>query len=620
MRIKVYKGKKSVYAKNKGREASIMAYSFTDEFLTQLRNRCDIEDIIGRYVNLKKTGSSTVGLCPFHSERTPSFHVSGRKQMFYCFGCHKGGDVITFIMEAEHLPYVDAVVFLANMVGLPVPQKNVFDTEIAELRKRILEINRAAARFYFDTLFKPEGKAGLEYFKNRKLTPTTVRRFGLGYAPDSWDSLLKHLLDKGYALDDIKAAGLAIQSKTGGKHFDRFRSRCMFPIIDHRGNVIGFGGRTMDANNPAKYLNSSENLVFKKGQNLFALNIAKNTKETCLILCEGYMDVISLHQAGFDNAVASLGTALTPDQARLIRRYTENVVVCYDSDAAGKKATQRALEILPPAGLNVRVMTVTGGKDPDDMMKEEGGKEKFRRLLDASFNSVDYRFSETLAKYDISVDTEKIECLKKMAEIIAPIPSPAERDVYASKIAEIMTVDKKAVVAEINQRRKRMQRFREKEERAKQLSSLTDANDKVNPQRPRHLKAAKAEEDLLSVLINMPEKAPRITSQISEEDFVTDFNRRVFIALKEKIEQDPTADHLLNIAQYFTPEEMSHINTFMAGIEAINVTDAAIDSAVGILKKEKKKILQRSFDSDETFAMRLRELQGGKRNDGTENK
>lgn len=598
----------------------MMAYSFTDEFLAQLRNRCDIEDIIGRYVNLKKTGSSTVGLCPFHSERTPSFHVSGRKQMFYCFGCHKGGDVITFIMEAEHLPYVDAVVFLANMVGLPVPQKNVFDTEIAELRKRILEINRAAARFYFDTLFKPEGKAGLEYFKNRKLTPTTVRRFGLGYAPDSWDSLLKHLLDKGYALDDIKAAGLAIQSKTGGKHFDRFRSRCMFPIIDHRGNVIGFGGRTMDANNPAKYLNSSENLVFKKGQNLFALNIAKNTKETCLILCEGYMDVISLHQAGFDNAVASLGTALTPDQARLIRRYTENVVVCYDSDAAGKKATQRALEILPPAGLNVRVMTVTGGKDPDDMMKEEGGKEKFRRLLDASFNSVDYRFSETLAKYDISVDTEKIECLKKMAEIIAPIPSPAERDVYASKIAEIMTVDKKAVVAEINQRRKRMQRFREKEERAKQLSSLTDANDKVNPQRPRHLKAAKAEEDLLSVLINMPEKAPRITSQISEEDFVTDFNRRVFIALKEKIEQDPTADHLLNIAQYFTPEEMSHINTFMAGIEAINVTDAAIDSAVGILKKEKKKILQRSFDSDETFAMRLRELQGGKRNDGTENK
>lgn len=598
----------------------MMAYSFTDEFLTQLRNRCDIEDIIGRYVNLKKTGSSTVGLCPFHSERTPSFHVSGRKQMFYCFGCHKGGDVITFIMEAEHLPYVDAVIFLANMVGLPVPQKNVFDTEIAELRKRILEINRAAARFYFDTLFKPEGKAGLEYFKNRKLTPTTVRRFGLGYAPDSWDSLLKHLLDNGYALDDIKAAGLAIQSKTGGKHFDRFRSRCMFPIIDHRGNVIGFGGRTMDANNPAKYLNSSENLVFKKGQNLFALNIAKNTKETCLILCEGYMDVISLHQAGFDNAVASLGTALTPDQARLIRRYTENVVVCYDSDAAGKKATQRALEILPPAGLNVRVMTVTGGKDPDDMMKEEGGKEKFRRLLDASFNSVDYRFSETLAKYDISVDTEKIECLKKMAEIIAPIPSPAERDVYASKIAEIMTVDKKAVVAEINQRRKRMQRFREKEERAKQLSSLTDANDKVNPQRPRHLKAAKAEEDLLSVLINMPEKAPRITSQISEEDFVTDFNRRVFIALKEKIEQDPTADHLLNIAQYFTPEEMSHINTFMAGIEAINVTDAAIDSAVGILKKEKKKILQRSFDSDETFAMRLRELQGGNRNDGTENK
>lgn len=589
-----------------------MAYTFTDDFLAQLRNRCDIEDIIGRYVQLKKTGSSTVGLCPFHSERTPSFHVSGRKQMFYCFGCHKGGDVITFIMEAEHLPYVDAVVFLANMVGLPVPQKNVFDTEIAELRKRVLEINRAAARFYFETLFTAEGSAGLEYFKRRQLSQTTIRRFGLGYAPDAWDSLLKHLLAKGYALDDIKAAGLAIQSKTGGKHFDRFRSRCMFPIIDHRGNVIGFGGRTMDANNPAKYLNSSENLVFKKGQNLFALNMAKNTKADCLILCEGYMDVISLHQAGFDNAVASLGTALTPDQARLMRRYTENVVVCYDSDAAGKKATQRALEILPTAGLNVRVVTVTGGKDPDEMMKEEGGTEKFRRLLDAAFNSVDYRFSETLAKYDISVDTEKIECLKKMAEIIAPLPSPAGRDVYAAKIAEIMQVDKQAVVAEINQRRRRMQRYKEKEEQKKQLSVLTDTGDKINPKRPKYLKAAKAEEDLISVLINLPEKAEKITSQITEEDFVTDFNRRVFIALKEKIAQDPTAEHLLNIAQYFNPDEMSHINMFMAGIETISVTDAAIDSAINILKTEKKKILQRSFDSDETFAMRLKELQGGK--------
>ena len=588
-----------------------MAYTFTDEFLTQLRNRCDIEDIIGRYVQLKKTGSSTVGLCPFHSERTPSFHVSGRKQMFYCFGCHKGGDVITFIMEAEHLPYVDAVVFLANMVGLPVPQKNVFDTEIAELRKRILEINRTAARFYFDTLFTPEGNAGLEYFKRRQLSQTTIRRFGLGYSPDAWDKLLKHLLSKGYAPDDIKSAGLAIESKTGGKLFDRFRGRCMFPIIDHRGNVIGFGGRTMDANNPAKYLNSSENLVFKKGQNLFALNIAKNTKEDCLILCEGYMDVISLHQAGFDNAVASLGTALTPDQARLIRRYTENVVICYDSDAAGKKATQRALEILPTAGLNVRVVTVTGGKDPDEMMKEDGGKEKFRRLLDSAFNSVDYRFSETLSKYDISVDTEKIECLKKMAETVAPLPSPAERDVYAAKIAEIMNVDKQAVVAEINQRRKRIRRYKENEERKKQLSTLTDTGDRINPQRPRYLKAAKAEEDLLSVLINMPEKAEKITSRISEEDFVTDFNRRVFIALKEKIAQDPTAEHLLNIAQYFNPDEMSHINTFMASVETISVTDAAIDSAINILKTEKKKILQRSFDSDETFAMRLKELQGG---------
>lgn len=595
-----------------------MAYTFTDEFLTQLRNRCDIEDVVGRYVKLKRAGSSLVGLCPFHSEKTASFHVSSRKQMFYCFGCHKGGDVITFIMEIEHLPYVDAVKFLADMAGIPVPQKNVFDSEISELRKRILEINRAAANYFYNTLISPAGKTGLDYFLKRGLTPQTIKRFGLGYSLDKWDGLLTFLQGKGYTVSDMMAAGLISQSRDGGKYFDRFRNRCMFPIIDHKGNVIGFGGRAMEADNPAKYLNTAENLVFKKGSNLYSLNKAKSSSEDCLILCEGYMDVISLHQAGFTNAVASLGTALTPEQARLMRRFTENVVVCYDSDAAGKKATQRALEILPQAGLNVRVLTVTGGKDPDEMMKEEGGREKFKRLLDSSFNSIDYRFSETLSKYDISVDTEKAECTKKMAEIIAVLQSPTERDIYASKIAEIMNISKQAVLTEIEIRRRAIKKYHERQEKSKQLQTLADLNDRINPQRPKHLKAAKLEEDLIAILINYPEKINKIRDNISEDDFVTDFNRRVFNAVSEKIDQDPTADHILNIAKYFTPEETSHINTFISGIEAIKLTDASIENTAKKLKEEKKKILQHSFDDDDSFAERLKALQREKKN-GTKN-
>ena len=575
----------------------MMAYSFTDEFLTQLRNRCDIEDIIGRYVNLKKTGSSTVGLCPFHSERTPSFHVSGRKQMFYCFGCHKGGDDITFIMEAEHLPYVDAVVFLANMVGLPVPQKNVFDTEIAELRKRILDINRAAARFYFDTLFKPEGKAGLEYFKNRKLTPTTVRRFGLGYAPDSWDSLLKHLLDKGYALDDIKAAGLAIQSKTGGKHFDRFRSRCMFPIIDHRGNVIGFGGRMMDANNPAKYLNSSENLVFKKGQNLFALNIAKNTKETCLILCEGYMDVISLHQAGFDSAVASLGTALTPDHAQLLSRYFPQAILAYDGDGAGVAAAQRAIPLLEKAGLKVRVLRMRGAKDPDEFIKAYG-RDAFQRLLDQSENQVDYRLDQIKKKYNLEDDAQKVAFLQEAAQMLSTLPSAVEREIYGGHAAQTAGVSPETMALEVKKAFQQRLRKEKKKQERRDLAPAVNQQPQTRELRYENIRSALAEEGVIRLLLLDPGLAGEMGG-LTGKEFSSPLLGRVFDLLMDRAGQHLNLS-LPALAGDLTAPEMDHMARVAQKPESVANSRRSLSDYIAVIRGEG---LKRSGQSEEALLL-----------------
>ena len=511
--------------------------------------------------------------------------------MFYCFGCHKGGDVITFIMEAEHLPYVDAVVFLANMVGLPVPQKNVFDTEIAELRKRILEINRAAARFYFDTLFKPEGKAGLEYFKNRKLTPTTVRRFGLGYAPDSWDSLLKHLLDKGYALDDIKAAGLAIQSKTGGKHFDRFRSRCMFPIIDHRGNVIGFGGRTMDANNPAKYLNSSENLVFKKGQNLFALNIAKNTKETCLILCEGYMDVISLHQAGFDNAVACMGTALTQEQIHLLSRFTKELVLCYDNDKAGQMATDRALELLENTEFKVKVLRlpqrlVDGQyvkQDADDFIKYQG-RDAFEKLLSGSANGMEFTLSQVADKYDLKEDKDRIAYAAEIAETLARLGDPVEREVYTTRAAEAAGLPAEAMRMEVERARKRSYAKEKKQQERREMNPVSDRQPIERGMRYANMRSAMAEEGVIRLLLQddslFPEQMP-----VLPEDFSSPALAHIYDEMWKRRGRGGVA----SLAAVLGPEEMDHLTVILQKPESAANAPQALADYIRIIQEEYNK-------------------------------
>lgn len=587
-----------------------MAYTFGEDFLEDLRRRCSIEDVVGRYVELKKSGSSLVGLCPFHSERTPSFHVTPSKQMFYCFGCNTGGDVITFIMSIEHLSYVDAVQFLADSVGLPVPKRDVLDSELSALRKKILEMNRIAARFFFNTLISPEGKTGLDYLLGRQLKPQTIKRFGLGWAPDSWDSLIRFMTAQGFSANNLKAAGLV--SDSGGKIFDRFRGRVMYPIIDHKNNVIGFGGRTLEKDAPAKYLNTAENLVYKKGQNLYALHYAKNSKRKEIILCEGYMDVISLHQNGFDNAVASCGTALTPDQARLLRRYTEDVVLCYDSDEAGKKATRRALDILPAADLRVRVITVDGGKDPDELMKTDGGKEKFARLLDGSLSATDYSLARVRDKYNLSVETEKIQCIKESVGVLATLRSAIDTEVYLGKVSADLGISREALQSELKKQRKRLADAQGLAQKKKMLADLRDINDRINPQRAQNLRAAKAEEDLIALLMHSPELLARAEEKIGPEDFVTDFNRRVYGVVTDKLKQNPTKD--ISLSDSFSPEEISHIGLFILKTGALEVSPDALDDIIRTIREEKQRVLQSAFPTDEAFDAQLQALRGRKKN------
>ncbi|MGN1031777.1 MAG: DNA primase, partial [Butyricicoccaceae bacterium] len=395
-------------------------------FLDELTARCDIVDIVSRYVALKKSGSNYFGLCPFHNEKTASFSVAPDKQIFHCFGCGAGGGAISFIMKIEGLEFPDAVRHLAKQYGMEVPETGV-SREERKNRDRLLELMKDAGRFYYAQLHQPQNAAALQYFVRRGLSGKTMNRFGLGYAPDSFHALMDAMQAKGYTKAELDAAGLISRSKQG-TYYDKFRNRVMFPIIDIRGDVIAFGGRVMDDSKP-KYLNSPETYIFSKSRNLFAMNLAKKTKHDYFLLAEGYMDVIALHQAGFDSAVASLGTALTEEQARLLSRYTEQVVICYDADSAGQKAAQRAIDILNRAGLRVKVLRIPGAKDPDEFIKAKGA-EAFRKLIERSENHIEYRLQRIRDQYDLTEDEQRIAYLNEAAELLAELDNEVQREVY----------------------------------------------------------------------------------------------------------------------------------------------------------------------------------------------
>ena len=470
--------------------------AFPETFLTELTERSDIVDVVSGYVRLtRRSGSNLFGLCPFHSEKTPSFSVSPDKQIYHCFGCGKGGGVINFIMEIENLSFPEAVEFLAKRAGMQMPEES--NDRESRKRSRLLALNKDAARFFYEQLSSPAGAPAIEYMKRRRIGPATAKNFGLGYAPDTWDSLVKAMHAKGYSDFELFDAGLVRRGKSGG-FYDTFRSRLMFPVIDVRGNVIGFSGRILGDGEP-KYMNSPETLVFNKSRNLFALNLAKKSKSGYIILAEGNIDVVSMHQAGFDSAVASLGTSLTPEQARLLSRYTKEVIIAYDNDTAGKKAAQRAIGILEKLDLKVRVLAMSGAKDPDEYIQTKGAA-AFRNLLEGSEDQVDYRLRSVLDKYDLSQDAQKVEFLKEATELVARLPGTAEREVYAMRVASLVGVAADAVAAEVKQRRKRLIRRAqgETERQGTRPGRLVET-----PGRKRYEDEAsgKAEEGILRVLL-----------------------------------------------------------------------------------------------------------------------
>ena len=582
--------------------------AISEEFLINLRDRTDIEDLLSSYVTLKRRGKNLVGLCPFHSEKTPSFTVYPENGSFYCFGCGAGGDAITFVRRIENLDYVEAVKYLAERAGLQMPEDG-FDDTLSKRRQRILAANREAAKFFNACLMQPENAFALEYFtKDRALSMQTVRHFGLGFAPNRWDALLRHMQQKGFSAAELLDANLVRRStKNENSYYDAFRNRVMIPIIDIRGNVIAFGGRVLDDTKP-KYINTSDTLVYKKSREVFALNFAKNAGTRRLILCEGYMDVIALHQADFSFAVAGCGTALTQEQARLLSRYADEIALSYDADGAGQEALRRAIQIFASIGMKVKVLRLTGGKDPDEIIRKFG-RERFQALLDGAANDVEYRILAEREKYDLESDDGKVRFLKAVVEILAGLDNLIERDVYSSRIAGELSVDKAAITAQIEQVRKTLWQRRKKEQQDALTKSLTPGRDALNPEMREHIRAAKAEEAILSLLMHNSDFYPKVRDELCEDSFVTSFHRYVFGKLRARLEQGLSVEPSM-LAGLFDPEEISRVTRIFMKITEL---ENSLDECRACIKtlaeeREKQNTPQPDIGDDEAFLKSFQSL------------
>ena len=532
------------------------------EVIEEVVARTDIVQLISGYVTLKRAGSNMVGLCPFHSERSPSFTVFSGTNSFYCFGCGAAGDAISFVRKAENLEYPDAVEFLARRVGITVVQTDVYETRSHFDRQRMLDMNREAARFFNAALYAdtPEAATARAYlFEKRALSRGTVTHFGLGYAPPGYDSpLTLHLLKLGYTEDELIAGFLSAKSQKNGRLYDVFRGRVMFPIIDVSGNVIAFGGRVLDDSKP-KYLNSSETPVFKKHRNLFALNFARGECAERMILCEGYMDVIALHAAGFPQAVATLGTAITADQARIMSRYTKKVVISYDMDDAGRKAADKAMKLLEEVGVDVTLLKLSGAKDPDEFIRVSGA-DAFRRVLDGSQSKFDYNLDRILAQHDLSDPQEKIKALSELRSVVAAFPSSAEREVYIGVLAEKFGIPARSIRDDVDRTIARNRKEYAKKEKEVLHQSLSGYQDRVNPEFGRDPGISRKEEAVLGLLLLDPRYRTllhRDPPVLSEDDFYTAFNRRVFVAVRDRIGDEDWEISALN--EDFSPDEIGRI-------------------------------------------------------------
>ena len=552
-----------------------------EHFLDELLSRTDLVDLVSESVRLTKKGNSYWGCCPFHSEKTPSFHVVPDRQIYKCFGCGKGGGAINFVMELENLSFREAVEVLAKRAGMEVPDSGGLSSGMRARREKLLELNRQAARAFHRWLWQPEGAQGLAYLQKRGLSRATLTRFGLGFAPEGWDNLIQAMADQGYDKRDLLDAGLAVNNKDG-RIYDRFRNRVMFPIIDVRGNVSGSGGRVMDDSTP-KYLNSPDTPVYNKSRNLFALNIAKKSKTGRAILTEGYMDTISLHQAGFDSAVASLGTSLTQEHAQLLSRYFKEAVISYDGDGAGVAAAQRAIPLLEKAGLKVRVLQVTGAKDPDEFIKAYG-REAFSRLLDQSENQVDYRLEQLRRKFDLSDDGQKVSFLQEAAQLVSALPSAVEREIYGGHAAQAAGVTPEAMAQEVNRALRARLRKEKKQQERRDLAPASQLQPKQRSLRYENIRSARAEEGLIRLLLLDPGLLSEM-EDITGAEFSSPVLGKAFDLLQDRVREGRPV-HLAALAGDLTSEEMDHLAQVAAQPESVAQAGHSIPDYISLIRGE----------------------------------
>ena len=583
---------------------------FSDDFLSELRSRVDIEELVGRYTEIRHRGSRTpVALCPFHTEKTPSFVIYRENQSYYCFGCGAGGDAITFVRNIEHLDYVEAVRYLCERVGMNMPLDPV-DDEVNRLRRRCFEANREAARFFYARLLSEEGKPARDYLQKRRLTNETVKHFGLGFAPDRWDSLLKHLKAKGFREEELVSFDLARRTSRGGV-IDAFRNRLMFPIIDLRGNVVAFGGRVLDDSKP-KYLNTSDTVVYKKSRGVYALNFAKNNNNGKLILCEGYMDVIAMHQAGFTNAVAGLGTAFTAEQVSLLSRYCTELTLCFDSDEAGVKATNRALKLLENAPMKLRVMHLDGGKDPDEIIKTQG-KEQMDRIINAALNDTEFALERIRREYDLTTEDGKLSYMNGAVEVLADVNNEIERDLYTSRLAQETGVEKHSLEAQVAKARRARGRRQKNREFETALDMVRDggAVKSPNPQKRQYPRACRAEEIILASLLKHPDYLNRLRDRLSEDVFVTDFNKRFFRDISARIREGRSLE-LSVFNETVGNEEMGYLSYLLAEGDSLADSVAECEECVKTLLSEKQKLSAPEVArlSDEDYRALFRQIGG----------
>ena len=568
--------------------------ALSDSFLQELKMKTDIEDVISTYVTLKRRGATLVGLCPFHNEKTPSFTVYLATQSFYCFGCGAGGDAITFVKKIENLDYLDAVKTLAQRAGLQMPQEG-FDDSLSKRRRRILEMNREAARFYHSVLLSPEGKVGYDYYIGRALSAATINHFGLGFAPNQWDALLKHMRAKGYQPAELVDAGLARKGQKG--YYDNFRNRVMTPIIDVRGNVIAFGGRVLDDSKP-KYINTGDTLVYKKTNELFALNFAKDSKEDALILCEGYMDVIAMHQAGFTNAVAGCGTALTTEQVRLISRYAKEVILTYDADEAGQKALQKAMTLFDQTDVKVRMPALVGGKDPDEIIRTYG-RDKFKGMLEGASNETEFRLLALRRQYNLATTQGKIDFIGGALQILATLP-PVEQDLYVSRLSEELGVERQNMKVQLQDLVARQGNRREKREFNRIVQENMRKTARETMATDASLRKLRAEDRLISLLLRYPD-CSRLCKDFDPQWLTPGFAQRVFTLILQRLENGDGTE-LMDLRDRLTDDEMGRLSGIIArGGESADAKQEFSDCLQTIRAEQQKKQESAAELDDQAF-------------------